>query len=468
MAKILIKMQNCKFLNINPYRRALVNPLCCLHIQSDAIVIAAAARTPWGKYQGQLAAASGLQLGQLAVEAAVKQSAVPLELIHEIYMNERPSLQHDVGQEFVFSNFLKKTKYTGISVGIQDEPQMDSLLKAFDSLKSQKYEAVVMGGLQSATHQESLTDQSQIISQKEQLFPEISSEVIESYISKSVMRYLKSQAEGMFEAELVPLALQQPGGKRRVIREITQDEIFPENCREDNKTFQYSDGAAALVLTSFGKAQELELFPLAVITDFQYEHNTSNILSGGRECVEKLFAKTSLNPQDIKHWEIEDSIPQLVVYLKHHFNLNFDLINPHGGSLILGHSAAASLTRLLTHLTHSLQTSEYGCLVSASTQESLSLIIQKLPSFSPSGNLPLITLYTKDPCPLCDILLEELELNFAGEYELEKVFIDTKENLRFLRLYRLDIPVVFLNKQFLCMHRLNHKLLRNKLNLFKN
>lgn len=81
--------------------------------------------------------------------------------------------------------------------------------------------------------------------------------------------------------------------------------------------------------------------------------------------------------------------------------------------------------------------------------------------------MPLLTLYTKDPCPLCDTLVEELELNFSGEYELQKVFIDTKENLRFLRLYRLDIPVVFLNNQFLCMHRLNHKLLRKKLDLLR-
>ncbi|XP_037809698.1 acetyl-CoA acetyltransferase B, mitochondrial [Lucilia sericata] len=461
-------MQNFKYLSINTYCRALATTLRYFHNKSDAIVIAAAARTPWGKYQGQLAAASGLQLGQLAAEAAVKQSAVPLELVHEIYMNERPPLQLGVGQEFVFSSFLKKTKYTGLSIGEQDEPQVDSLLKAFDSLKSQECAAVVMGGLQSATHQESLINQNQAMSQKEQLFPEVSSEVIENYISKSVMRFLKSQAEGIFEAEIVPLALQQQAGKRRVIREIIQDEIFPENCREDNKTFQYSDGAAALVLTTLAKAQKLDLSPLAVITDFQYKHNTSNILSGGRECVEKLFAKTSLKPQDIKHWEIEDSIPQMVVYLKHHFDLNFDLINPHGGSLILGHSAAASLTRLLTHLTHSLEPSEYGCMVSASSRDSLTLIIQKLPSFSPAENLPLITLFTKDPCPLCDILLEELEFNFAGEYELEKIFIDTKENLRFLRLYRLDIPVVFLNKQFLCMHRLNHRLLRKKLDLFKN
>lgn len=80
-----------------------------------------------------------------------------------------------------------------------------------------------------------------------------------------------------------------------------------------------------------------------------------------------------------------------------------------------------------------------------------------------SGSLPVITLYTHDHCSLCDDLVEELEVNFHGRYQLEKIDITKKENLSFLRLYRLDIPVCFLNGQFLCKHRLNADLLERKL-----
>lgn len=79
----------------------------------------------------------------------------------------------------------------------------------------------------------------------------------------------------------------------------------------------------------------------------------------------------------------------------------------------------------------------------------------------------MLTLYTKDPCPLCDELVEELEARFAGEYELLKVDITRKENVKYLRLYRFDIPVLFLNGQFLCMHRLNPDLLRKRLDDLK-
>lgn len=76
--------------------------------------------------------------------------------------------------------------------------------------------------------------------------------------------------------------------------------------------------------------------------------------------------------------------------------------------------------------------------------------------------LPLITFYTKDPCGLCDIVMEELE-PFKDRIIIQKVDITEKHNLRWLRLYRHDIPVLFLNGQFLCMHRLDTVLLEKRL-----
>lgn len=312
------------------------------------------------------------------MEAAVKQSKVPLEQIQQIFMNENPELPKNNKQEFIFSNFLKEAKYFPIAVGNEDEPKMENLLKALEYLKSQPDSAVVVGGFESATQKHSILNKNQEFNSNKDNFKDVSSDVIEDYISKSVIRYLKSQMEATFDAELVPLTVQQQAGKKRFQMEISEDEIFPENCREDNRTFQYSDGAAALVLTSYENSLKLNLTPLAVITDFEFKSYTSNMVSNSLECMENLLAKTKLHHSLIKHWEIEDSLPQLLVLLKHNFNLNFDVINPHGGSLIMGHSAAASLTRILTHLAHSLNPTEYGCVVCTSSQKSLALIIQKL------------------------------------------------------------------------------------------
>lgn len=75
---------------------------------------------------------------------------------------------------------------------------------------------------------------------------------------------------------------------------------------------------------------------------------------------------------------------------------------------------------------------------------------------------PTLTLYTKNPCPLCDELVEELQ-PFIHRIRLEKVDITRMENLKYLKLYRYDIPVLHFNGEFLCMHRLDIPLLREKL-----
>uniref|UniRef100_A0A6P7G3F4 Glutaredoxin-like protein n=1 Tax=Diabrotica virgifera virgifera TaxID=50390 RepID=A0A6P7G3F4_DIAVI len=80
----------------------------------------------------------------------------------------------------------------------------------------------------------------------------------------------------------------------------------------------------------------------------------------------------------------------------------------------------------------------------------------------PSGERPTLTLYTKEPCPLCDEL--KLELNpYMSRINFSTVDISKKENLRYLRLYRYEIPVVFLNGQYLCKHRLDKNLLDYRL-----
>lgn len=80
----------------------------------------------------------------------------------------------------------------------------------------------------------------------------------------------------------------------------------------------------------------------------------------------------------------------------------------------------------------------------------------------PLNEKPTLTLYTKDPCPLCDDLKEELR-PYLEKCKLELIHIDRSENLRWLRLYRYEIPVLFLNGEYLCKHKLNSDLLEMRL-----
>lgn len=80
---------------------------------------------------------------------------------------------------------------------------------------------------------------------------------------------------------------------------------------------------------------------------------------------------------------------------------------------------------------------------------------------------PILTLYTKNPCPLCDELVEELA-PYMHRLHLEEVDITKPENRTFFKQYRYDIPVLHFNGEFLCMHRLDVELLDTKLNEQQN
>ncbi|CAN9501914.1 unnamed protein product [Ophioblennius macclurei] len=73
-------------------------------------------------------------------------------------------------------------------------------------------------------------------------------------------------------------------------------------------------------------------------------------------------------------------------------------------------------------------------------------------------SLPTLTLYTKDPCPLCDEAKELLE-PFKHRFVLEQVDISLPQNQQWYRRYRWDIPVFHLNGRFAMKHRVDVELL---------
>nr|KAF6439929.1 hypothetical protein HJG63_001896 [Rousettus aegyptiacus] len=76
--------------------------------------------------------------------------------------------------------------------------------------------------------------------------------------------------------------------------------------------------------------------------------------------------------------------------------------------------------------------------------------------------LPVLTLFTKDPCPLCDEAKEILE-PYKNRFILQEVDITLPENSAWYERYKFDIPVFHLNGQFLMMHRVNISKLEKQL-----
>nr|XP_047907171.1 glutaredoxin-like protein C5orf63 homolog isoform X2 [Anser cygnoides] len=73
---------------------------------------------------------------------------------------------------------------------------------------------------------------------------------------------------------------------------------------------------------------------------------------------------------------------------------------------------------------------------------------------SASANKPVLTLFTKKPCPLCDEAKEVLE-PYKRRFILQEVDITLPENSAWYDKYKYDIPVFHLNGKFLMKHRVD-------------
>jgi len=68
---------------------------------------------------------------------------------------------------------------------------------------------------------------------------------------------------------------------------------------------------------------------------------------------------------------------------------------------------------------------------------------------------PVLTLFTKDFCPLCDDALDELGDANLDKVTLETIDIEEEGNEEWFNKFRYEIPVFFLNKKFLCKNRID-------------
>ncbi|XP_070133183.1 uncharacterized protein [Drosophila bipectinata] len=224
----------------------------------------------------------------------------------------------------------------------------------------------------------------------------------------------------------------------------------PPRKLKNNQETSTTLGAAALAWTSLENAQRLQLQPLAVVREFSVEQEAEL-------AIYRLHDREPIKPSEVYSWNLvtDDKMSLSETLLR-------DLYT---NRLCTHDSKQITASHLLTHLVHSLPTGEIGCVFLGTPEgRSLGMTLEKIaPNIPQDDGRPLLTLYTRDPCPLCDELVDSLEQNFAGQYRLEKVYIDRKENVRYLRLFRHDIPVLFFNGQFLCMHRLNKEAMRESL-----
>uniref|UniRef100_A0A8D8HZR5 Acetyl-CoA acetyltransferase B, mitochondrial n=3 Tax=Culex pipiens TaxID=7175 RepID=A0A8D8HZR5_CULPI len=477
------------------------------------VVIVAATRTPIGSFQSSLSSLSATQLGAVAVQGAVKQAGIAGGDIQEVYIGNVCAAglgQAPARQAVIFAGLPKSTICTTVNKVCSSG--MKSVMLGAQTLMLGQGDVVLAGGMESMSNvpyymKRGSTPYGGVQLQDGIVFDGLTDVYNKFHMGNcaentakkmgitrqdqdefAVNSYKKSAAAwaaNAFDAELTPVTIPGKRGKPDIV--VKEDEEFKRVnfdkfgqlatvFQRENGTVTagnastLNDGASAVILMTAEAAEKFKCKPLARIVGFaDAETDPIDFPIAPALAIPKLLAQTGVRKEDVAMWEINEAFSVVVVANQRKLDLDPAKVNVHGGAVSIGHPIGMSGARLITHLAHSLKVGQIGCAsICNGGGGASSILIEKLANTSPldpetNRAIPTLTLFTHDQCSLCDDLVEELEAHYAGRYRLEKVDITRKENVRYLRLYRYDIPVLYLNGQFLCMHRLNRGLLERRL-----
>jgi acetyl-CoA acyltransferase len=175
----------------------------------------------------------------------------------------------------------------------------------------------------------------------------------------------KATEDGKFEREIVPF---QVNGDTYV----TDQGIRPETSlealsqlkpvfKEDGKitagnSSQISDGAAAVLLMSREKADQLGLRPRARILDqTTVGCDPVKMLEGPIPATAKILERNGMSIDDIDFIEINEAFAPVIAAWAREHSPDMDRVNPRGGAMALGHPLGSTGARLITTLLHELE-----------------------------------------------------------------------------------------------------------------
>jgi acetyl-CoA acetyltransferase family protein len=184
----------------------------------------------------------------------------------------------------------------------------------------------------------------------------------------SQRRAAQATADGRYDREMVPITVNgdtfttDPG-----IRPDTSPQglaalkpAFSEDGRiTAGNASQISDGAAAVLLMSREKADELGLRPRARIVD-QVAVGVSprTMLTGPIPATKTLLERNKMTMDDIDLHEVNEAFASVIVAWQRELDADLDRVNVNGGAIALGHPVGATGARLITSLLHELERSD--------------------------------------------------------------------------------------------------------------
>jgi acetyl-CoA C-acetyltransferase len=363
-------------------------------------VILAGARTPIGRLLGSLKDFSGAQLGGIAIKAALERSGIKPEQVQYTIM----------GQVLTAGAGQIPARQAAVAAGIpMDIPALtinkvclsglDAIALADQLIRAGEFDIIVAGGQESMTQAPHLLPKSRsgfkygdvtlvdhmahdglfcafdqvamgASTEKYNSRYSITREEQDAFAAASHQRAARAIKDGVFADEITPVTIPQRKGDPKVFDtdEGVRPDTTPEELAKLRAAFaadgtitagsasQISDGAAAVVVMSKAKAEELGLSWIAEIgahgvvagPDASLHEQPSN-------AIKAALAKENLKPGDLDLVEINEAFAAVGVVSTKQLGLDPERVNVNGGAIALGHPIGASGARLVVHLAYELR-----------------------------------------------------------------------------------------------------------------
>ena len=369
------------------------------------VYIISATRTPIGSFGGALSTLSATQLGATAIRSAVTKAGLKPEQVQEVYMGNVLSANIGQAPATQAAIFAGLPPIPATTVNKVCASGLKAIMLGAQSIAIGQNDIVVAGGMESMSNVPYYLDKArngyrlgngQIIDGlvKDGLWDvyndyhmgsaaelcaaecQISREDQDAFAIESYKRSQKAQAEGRFSDEITPVELKDKKGE---ISLFSQDEepsavkfdkipsLKPVFKKDGTVTAAnastLNDGAAALVLMSKEKAEELGIKPLAKILSYADAQQAPEwFTTAPAKAIPLALQRADLSLDQIDYFEINEAFSVVAIANNQQLQLDPAKVNSNGGAVSLGHPLGASGARIVVTLLHVLQqnSGKYG------------------------------------------------------------------------------------------------------------
>ncbi|MFY0607488.1 MAG: acetyl-CoA C-acyltransferase [Cyclobacteriaceae bacterium] len=360
----------------------------------EEVFIISAVRTPIGSFGGKLSGFSATELGSIAIKGALSKSSIDAQHVHEVFMGnvissglgQAPARQAAIGAGIghnVPCTTVNKVCASG----------MKSVMLGAQSIMLGVNDCVVAGGMESMSNIPYYVPKARFgykyghgqmldglmhdgLWEVYNGFPmgscadntakemNISREAQDEFAINSYKRVAAATEAGKFKDEIVPVEIPQRKGDPVI---MDTDEEFtnvnfdkipglrPVFNKDGSVTAAnastINDGAAALVLVSKKKLEELGVKPLAKIIGFaDAAQEPIWFTTAPAEAIPKAIKHAGLEASDVDFYEINEAFSVVALANNQKLGLDASKVNVNGGAVALGHPLGTSGARIIATL----------------------------------------------------------------------------------------------------------------------